>query len=173
VLRSIPGAMAAKRIAPDDAEDQESGSEAFWDALTRSGLQARRVLLLRAESGRPWLAERLIAAGAKVAALAVYSRRPRVANEDQLATLKHWFESARDPAVLVTSSEAIEVLFEQVGRLGRDGASAIDWLRGGLALATHPRIVARLRAMGFDRVALVAPQAGSIVAALHAQVESR
>jgi uroporphyrinogen-III synthase len=173
VLRSIPGAAAAKRISPDDTDDQDSGSEAFWGALMRAGLQPRRVLLLRAEGGRKWLAERLIAAGAEVTPLAVYSRRPLVASEDQLGTLRRWFHSARPPATLVTSSEAIDVLVQQVGRLARESEGVFEWLCGGFALATHARIGGRLRAMGFDRVVLVAPQAESILAALNAQVESR
>lgn len=169
VLRSIAGAAAATRIVPDD-DDGDSGSEALWDALVRANRLPRRALLLRAEGGRNWLAERLAAAGAEVTLLAVYSRRPLAASKEQLATLARWRDERRAPAALVTSSEAVDVLVAQVGRID---AAALDWLRSGLALATHARIGERLRAAGFARVALVAPQADAIAAALRAQVESR
>ena len=130
--------------------------------------EACRVLLLRAEGGRTWLADRLAGAGARVTAVAVYSRRARSAGEDDIATLRRWRDAGRAPAMLVTSSEAIEVLVRQIDRAG-----ARDWLRAGLALATHERIAERLRAAGFARVALAAPRADAIVAALGAQVQSR
>ncbi|MEW5881641.1 MAG: uroporphyrinogen-III synthase [Pseudomonadota bacterium] len=168
VVQSIPGAQSAALIAPGAADENDAGSEAFWDALTRSALRPRRVLLLRAEGGREWLADRLAAAGARVTAVAVYSRRMRSASDDEIATLRRWKDAGRQPAMLVTSSEAVDVLVRQIERAGAPG-----WLQAGLALATHARIAERLRAAGFARVALAAPRADAIVDAIHAQVESR
>jgi len=42
-----------------------AGSEAFWAAWLDSGKSARRVLILRAQHGREWLAERFSEAGAR------------------------------------------------------------------------------------------------------------
>lgn len=168
VAQSIPGAQAARLIAPDEADEHDAGSEALWDALTRAALRPQRVLLLRAEGGRAWLADRLTGAGAHVTAVAVYSRRAHSASDDEIAALRRWRNAGRAPAMLVTSSEAVDVLLRQIDRAG-----ARDWLRAGLALATHARIAERLRAAGFARVALAAPRADAIVAALGAQVESR
>jgi uroporphyrinogen-III synthase len=167
VAQAIPGARSARCIAPDEGDEHDAGSEAFWDALTRSALRPQRVLLLRAEGGRGWLAERLAEAGARVTAVAVYSRRARSASDDELATLRRWREAGRAPAMLVTSSEAVDVLAAQIDR-----ADAREWFRTGYALATHARIAARLREAGFARVALAPPRATDIVAALEAQVQS-
>lgn len=167
VVQAIPGAASARCIAPAATDEHDAGSEAFWDALVRSAVQPRRVLLLRAEGGREWLAERLAEAGARVTAVAVYSRRAHGASDDELATLRRWCEAGRAPAVLVTSSEAVDVLAGQIDR-----ADAREWLRTGCALATHTRIAARLREAGFARVVLTPPRAADIVAALEAQVES-
>jgi uroporphyrinogen-III synthase len=169
--QEIPGAQAAPLIAPAAAADEqepEAGSEALWDALMRAALRPQRVLLLRAEGGRAWLAERLSAAGARVTAVAVYSRRARAASGDDIAVLRRWQEAGRAPAMLVTSSEAVDVLLGQIDRAG-----ALHWLRAGLALATHARVGQRLRAAGFARVALVEPTADAIAAALEAHVQSR
>lgn len=168
VAQAIPGAQSAALIAPGDADETDAGSEALWDALLRSGLRPRRVLLLRAEGGRQWLADRLTEAGARVTAVAVYSRRVRSAADDEIATLRRWKDAGRVPAMLVTSSEAVDVLVRQIDRAGAPG-----WPRAGLALATHARIADRLRAAGFARVVLAAPRADAIVDAIHAQVESR
>ncbi|MCX8114288.1 MAG: uroporphyrinogen-III synthase [Burkholderiaceae bacterium] len=168
VAQSIPGALSAAVIAPGDADEADAGSEALWDALMRSALRLQRVLLLRAEGGRMWLAERLAEAGARVTAVAVYSRRVRSAGEDEIATLRRWKDAGRQPAMVVTSSEAVDVLVRQIERAG-----ALEWLHAGLALATHARIAERLRAAGFARVALAAARADAIVDAINAQVESR
>lgn len=168
VAQSIPGAQSAVLIAPGDADETDAGSEGLWDALTRAALRPQRALLLRAEGGRTWLAERLAEAGARVTAVAVYSRRVRNAGDDEIATLRRWKDAGRRPAMLVTSSEAVDVLVRQLERAG-----ALEWLHAGLALATHARIAERLRAAGFARVALAAARADAIVDALHAQVESR
>lgn len=167
-LQLIPEARAAPLIAPARDDEHDAGSEALWDALTRAALRPQRVLLLRAEGGRAWLADRLAQTGARVVAVAVYSRRARHADHDEISTLRRWHDAGRAPAMLVTSSEAVEVLLRQIDRAG-----ARDWLRAGLALATHARIAERLRAAGFARVALAAPRADRIVAALGAQVQSR
>lgn len=168
--QAIAGAAAAPLIAPSGADELESGSEAFWKALRRASLLPRRVLLLRAQDGRQWLAQRLAAAGAQVDAVAVYARRARAASDADLATLQRWRAAGRVPAALVTSSEAIDLLFAQVARLG-DGAA--DWLRSGVLLATHARIATGLRAAGCARVMLAAARADAIAAALKAQVQSR
>ncbi len=161
VAQAIPGAQSAPCIAPDDADEHDAGSEAFWEALTRSALRPQRVLLLRAEGGRAWLADRLTETGARVTAVAVYSRRARSASDGEIAVLRRWRSAGRAPAVLVTSSEAVDVLLAQIDRAG-----ARDWLRTGLALATHARIAERLRSAGFARVALAAPRAEAIMAAI-------
>lgn len=161
VLDSIPGASAATVIAPSgDEEAGASGSESLWPLLQAMRPAPRRVLLLRAESGRDWLTGRLQQAGAAVTPLAVYSRQAHVPSAAARARL-----AAAAPeglACVITSSDAVDALSDMVGRL----PDVLAALRGGIALASHPRIAARLRAAGFTRVAECSPKSAAVLAAL-------
>lgn len=160
VLDELRGAAAATLVAPDD--DDESGSEGFWRAWQASGRLARRVLLLRAATGRDWIVERLRAAGAAVDALAVYDRRPRALDDTDLARLRAWMAEAAAAVVIVSSAEAVAVLFDQVSVVqGADG-----WLRHGVAIATHPRVAQRLQAAGFARVETCAADDSTVIGKL-------
>jgi uroporphyrinogen-III synthase len=119
------------------------------------------VLLLRAQGGREWLGERLRERGAEVVALAVYTRQPFAPDAALLARLVT-AAAGVGLAAVVSSSDAVEALASTLG--GQPQVLAA--LRGGVALAAHPRIVERLRAAGFRRVRLCAPEAAAIVAAL-------
>jgi uroporphyrinogen-III synthase len=159
-LAELRGARAATVVAPDDADT--SGSESFWRTWQASGRRARRVLLLRAASGRDWIVDRLRGVHAEVDALAVYDRRPHRLPEAELARLRGWVAQRRAPVAVVSSAEAVGAVLEQV-RAADGGA---DWLRGGVAIATHPRIAERLRSSGFDRVEACAAADGDVIGTL-------
>lgn len=169
VRAQIPGAQDAELIAPDaDDGDAASGAEAFWEALAqraeRRGWPAR-LLLLRAASGRDWLLERCATQGIAAQAVAVYSRVPHEVTPGLQAALDSLAAraAASEPvAALFTSSEAIDVLDAQLA--GWPGLRAA--LRRGPALATHPRIAARLRSAGWPDVRVCAAEAGSVARAL-------
>lgn len=133
-------------IAPND--DHASGSEAFWRAWSASGLRAQKVLLLRAEEGRDWLAEQFTEAGATVEAIAVYSRRPHWLSAEDLAQLEKWVRAGVQPIVIVSSSEAVSALDQQVSVIHA------SWLRTGTAIAMHARIAERLKDAGFPCVVI-------------------
>jgi len=154
----------AKIIAPALLhDDDDAGSEALWRALQSSSIALRRVLILRAEAGREWLREQFQSAGAEVTSVAVYSRRVPPLNDGQRRWL-HERSGGAPPALVVTSSEAVAALAQQM-----DAAPTLArWLRTGRAFASHPRIAARLQAAGYLNVAVVMPQAQAIVAALAA-----
>jgi uroporphyrinogen-III synthase len=147
VLAELRGARGTTIVAPD-VED-ESGSEAFWRAWQGAGRQVRRVLLLRAETGREWIAEQLRTAGASVDALAVYRRHPHLLDADELARLDRWLQSDTRAVVVVSSSEAVDTLLDQVSGM----PNAVGWLRRCTAVATHPRVAQRLRSAGFEHIA--------------------
>lgn len=157
VLARIAGAEAATIDAP--AAGDEGGSEALWAILQDRAGTFRRALILRAEHGREWLAERLQAAGVQVRALAVYTRRVAAPDARTRSTLRAWMQAGRACAVLVTSSEAVEALAAQLE------ADIAGWVRAGRALATHERIAQRLRAAGFADVRVVAADVASILRA--------
>ncbi len=160
-----PGTSAALRDAgvPGSALVEPAGtqfdSEALWQQIKGRDWAGRRVLVVRGEQGRDWLAEQLGQAGASVAFVSAYERHvPQLQDAE-----KQWLEQAMaQPASwlwLFSSSEA-------VANLGRLVPTA-DWSRGE-AMASHPRIAARARQLGFGRVAL-----GELsVAALQHQLSS-
>jgi uroporphyrinogen-III synthase len=145
VQERLPGAAQAPRVTV--AGDGPSGSEALWVALQAREALPRRVLVLRAGAGRDWLLERLRAAGAQVQPLAVYRRSEHAPSAMAGAWL--WQRAAIGPvASLVTSSEAVTALQRQCA----GAPTVLAALYRGPALASHPRIGARLRAAGFADV---------------------
>ena len=166
IRSNIPSAGDATLYAPEssDAESEQSGSEALWLALQPAIDRMRRVLILRAEQGREWLGEQMAAAGAKVDALAVYTRRRAVASAAARADILRWKAAQRTAVVVVASSEAVDAVTGQL-----DPLAGAAWTRSALALASHERIAQRLRAAGFTHVKLVAPEVEAIRKAIVAQ----
>lgn len=159
VLAAIDGAERATMLAPASAEPAESGSESLWPLLQQLP-RLRRVLLLRAQAGREWLSERLRETGATVVPLAVYSRdefAPAPQLRAQLAAA-----AATGLASVITSSDAVSALLRMLSAQ----PEVLLSLQRGPALAAHPRIAERLRAAGFARVALCAPDCAALLAAL-------
>jgi uroporphyrinogen-III synthase len=160
VLAALAGSEHAKLLPARDEDLDGSGSEALWPLLQAMQPLPRRVLLLRAQSGREWLVEKLQAAGSEVTPLAVYSRLPCAPSAELRAGLAA--AAAGGLASIVSSSDAVDAL---AGAL--DGQpEVLRALRAGRALASHPRIAERLRAAGFARVAVCAPDADAIIASL-------
>ncbi|MEP6607513.1 MAG: uroporphyrinogen-III synthase [Burkholderiaceae bacterium] len=145
-------------IAPGDGG--ESGSEAFWRAWQAGAHRARRVLLLRAEEGRNWLADRFRETGAEVDAIAVYARRPRNLSAEERSELQRLIADRKLAVAVFSSTEAVAALDAQVGAAGQ------DWLRAGTAIACHPRIADRLTSNGYSRVLDTTFDDDSIIAKL-------
>jgi uroporphyrinogen-III synthase len=156
-LAELRGAATSPLVAPDDGE--ESGSEGFWRAWRESGRAARRVLLLRAATGRDWIIDQLRAADAEVDAVAVYGRCPHRLSEGEQARLRTWMQRGGSPAVIVSSAEAVGTVVDQVR--GIQGAD--EWLRAGRAIATHPRVAQRLQAAGFLNVVTSGSDDSSVI----------
>jgi uroporphyrinogen-III synthase len=164
VRELVGGGGAIDLIEPDSAM---AGSEALWQSIEgqrerRGASWPRTVLVLRAETGREWLAERLRAAGAQVEPVVAYRRRTCAAPETTLAQLEAWREAGHGFATVLTSSEAVAAQEEQLA--GRPALLAA--LRAGIALASHPRIAAAAHAAGFAAIRTVPPDAEHIAATL-------
>ena len=156
----LRGARAAAIVAPD--EDEESGSEGFWRAWRASGRSVRRVLLLRAATGRDWIIDQLRAADAEVDALAVYDRLPHRLPVGERTRLSGWIDRGIPPVTIVSSAEAVGAMLEQVRPIDRAEA----WLKTGTAIATHPRVAQRLQLAGFPRVETCVPDDSAVVGKL-------
>ena len=159
-VAELPGGSAAPIVAPDDGD--ESGSEGFWRAWRVTGRRARRVLVLRAATGRDWIINQFRADDAEVDALAVYDRLPHALSAGDRDRLIGWVRSGVPPITVVSSAEAVGAILEQVDRV--EGAA--EWLRRGLSIATHPRVAQRLQAAGFANVDACAPDDPAVIGKL-------
>jgi uroporphyrinogen-III synthase len=157
---ALPGAGSASTLAPDDRD--ESGSEGFWRAWQMRAGNARRVLVLRALTGRDWIIDRFREAGAVVDVLPVYDRRPHVLGEQERLRLHEWMRTGRQPITIVSSTDAVTSILEQTGCV--EGAP--QWLKHGIALATHPRVAQRLDSAGFARVELSSADDSAVIRTL-------
>lgn len=161
VLRGL-GVPAAAVIEP--APDAlQFDSEALWQQLGRLPWQGRRVLIVRGEGGREWLAEQLVAAGAEVRFVAAYRRGPPQLDEVQQARLHQALGAPARHLWMFSSSEAVDQLAPAAGLTAPDLQTR---LREAVAIATHPRIAERAQAAGFGSVWPCRPELAAVVACI-------
>lgn len=147
---------------------QQFDSEALWQVIGQRDWRGRRVLLVRGQSadaalgstsssGRDWLAQQLRAAGAELDFLSVYQRRaPVFSAADQQRALA---ASGDGTVWLFSSSEAVANLAAMPGLVSQNWQAA-------RAVVTHPRIAARVRALGWGVVVESRPALNEVRAAL-------
>ena len=159
----LPGASEARIICPAGDTTADGGSEALWEALQR-GVRPppRNALIVRAQSGRRWLIDRLLASGARVEETVAYRRVAHVPTAAQWAALRAARAGGARLATLFSSSEAVEALSEALAR----DPTLSAWLLQGIGLCVHARIEQALRARGLDDVRCCEPEAASIRCAL-------
>jgi len=162
--RQLPGAQAARGLAPG-ASAAEGGSEALWPAVAALRPLPRRALIVRAQAGRDWLAQRLAQAGVAVEEVEAYQRHEHRPAPQDWAALRAARAQGQQLAVLFSSSEAVALL----GPALRADPELLPWVDGGVALAVHPRIEQALRAAGWRDVRGCAASVESIAAALAGQ----
>lgn len=163
-----PGTSAALRgaglppaaIVEPAADAGRFDSEALWASLAGEDWAGRRVLVVRGEEGRDWLADTLRGRGAAVEFVAAYQRRPPQPDATARALLAAALADPQTNVWLLSSSEA-------VGHL-RQLAPGADW-SASRALASHPRIAQAARDAGFGDVQLLATPTAAAVAAWVAQ----
>jgi uroporphyrinogen-III synthase len=160
-----PGTSAALRAAgvPETALVEPAGevfdSEALWQQLRLRVWRGRRVAVLRGESGRDWLAERFVGAGAAVEFVTAYARCLPQLTADETALLDAAAARPGDHLWIFSSSEAVANL--------RLLAAQADWSYAQ-AVAPHARIVEAARRLGFGRVEQAAVDAAALVRRLGA-----
>lgn len=162
-----PGTTAALHAAGvgnasivDPGPEGPFDTDTLWLRIAAWPWAGRQVLVVRGESGRDWLAERLRQAGAEVDFVAAYRRVAPSFDGEAAAVLAAALGAPQGHCWHFSSSEAIATLVAE--HPGADWAAA-------RALATHPRIAATARRLGFGRVDEVGVRpedvAGAIAAA--------
>ena len=160
-----PGTSAALRAAgvPTQSLVEPLGepfdTETLWQRLCTGPWQGRRVLVLRGQDGRDWLATQLRKAGAQVDFVQTYVRVLPSLTSAQLETLAAAQRSPEAHLWLFSSSQALRNL--------RTLAAAADWSRSR-AGATHPRIAEQAREIGFGDVVTVPVTPSELLPRLHA-----
>ena len=155
VLREA-GVADTSIVAPQ-ADAAQFDSESLWARLAQAPWAGRRVLIVRGESGRDWLAETLREHGAEVTHVSAYCRVAPHFTHAQQALLAAAQQRPADHVWLFSSSEAIGVL--------RTAQPTAHWATAQ-AIATHPRIAATAREAGFGHVAQARPELEAVVACL-------
>jgi uroporphyrinogen-III synthase len=154
-----PGTAKALRdagvadVVEPAADAAQFDSEALWAQLQARDWHDRDVLIVRGDGGRDWLAERLRDAGARVHAVAAYSRRAAPLHDAPALAAALAVPEAH--CWLFSSSEGIDHL--DAATRGR-----ADWSRAR-AVATHARIAERARALGIARVAEARAEFAAVV----------
>ena len=149
--------VPAQQITDPAADSLQFDSESLWSQLGGRDWNGASVLLVRGESGRDWLAERLRGRGARVDVLAAYRRVAAPLDAAQRALLDAAIAAPRNHFWLFSSSEALD----QLAQLSPDGDTG-RWA-AARALATHPRIAARAQQFGFGAVVTVRPAWDALV----------
>ncbi|PMS36106.1 uroporphyrinogen III methyltransferase/synthase [Trinickia symbiotica] len=142
-------------------------SEALWASLVarfgEQGFDGRRVLIVRGDGGREWLADRLREAGAEVDYVAAYRRVVPQPSSEAWSRIRALL-AGTPHAWLLTSSEGVRNL----AVLAR--AHLTETERAALARAPfvvpHPRIAETARELGFDRITPSGPGDERIATAL-------
>jgi len=146
-----------EQIVQPRADAPSLDSEHLWPELAHLPWTARRVLVLRGDGGRDWLAEQLRAAGARVEFLSVYQRRAPRLDEAGRTLLRAALSQPEQYVWLFSSSEAIGHLAALAAAL----ALQVDAGRSR-CLVTHVRIAEAARAHGFAHVVLTRPDAHAV-----------
>lgn len=157
----LAAGVPAERIDAPAADAPQFDSESLWAALRQPPRAGERVLLVRGGDadgrgqGRDWLLQQLAARGVAVDTVVAYTRQaPEWGNAQREAARR----AAADGSLwLFSSSEAAANLPALL--------PGQDWSRAR-ALATHPRIAATVRALGFGAVHESRPAFADVLASI-------
>jgi uroporphyrinogen-III synthase len=156
------GLAEAQVLAPRQDSAQFDAETLWQQRLAAMDWSRRRVLIVRGEAGRDWLASTLQAAGAEVDLLAAYRRVAPVWQDEDRAVLARIEAEPACHAWQFSSSEAVRHLADWIAAQPKPHPG----LLAAPALATHPRIAETARAAGWTTVIEVTPDAARMLETL-------
>ena len=156
----LEAGVPAALIVQPPADSPSLDSEHLWPLLRERAWAGRRVLMLRGDGGREWLADRLREQGAVPEFFSVYQRRCPSLTPSEQGLLSLALAEPERHVWLFSSAEAIGYL-QTLAPAGHDWHSA-------QCIATHERIACRARELGVGHVVLARPDAQAVADALGA-----
>ena len=150
------GVPPAQCVAPPP-DAAQFDTNALWEQLRGETWTDRRALVLRGDGGRDEFAQHLRRAGASVQFLQAYRRGPATLGTAERRLLDSALAQPLRHVWWLSSAEAVGYL-PQLAPGAHWGASC--------ALASHPRIAARARDIGFGRVFDAPPTLDAVLAAI-------
>ncbi|HEY9459846.1 MAG TPA: uroporphyrinogen-III synthase [Paralcaligenes sp.] len=127
---------------PSGGQNQAQDSEALWSLLQPCINGLKRVLIIRGETGREWLAQHLEQAGAAVLRHAIYRREPARWTAEQNQQIKTGFELRCPLVCLLTSVESVDAIYENTRAMG------LHLLSGQTRFVViHERVARRLQSL--------------------------
>jgi uroporphyrinogen-III synthase len=122
--------------AAHDTQDSES----LWRVITARGTMPGRVLILRGQDGRDWLADQFQARGISVHLHVAYCRELATWSPDIQTELSVWAQNDRRVVWLLTSPHGVDSVMGHI-----EWAGATDWASRCSYIVTHPRLVEMVR----------------------------
>ncbi len=132
--------VPADQLDAPPMNSEQFDSEALWSVVGAQVQAGHRLLVVRGDGGRDWLAQQCLAQGGQVQLCSAYRRCAPVWTAEQQ---RQAHALGTDAIWLLTSSEALGHLRHLLP--GKDWASA-------RAVVTHPRIAAAAQQMGFGQL---------------------
>ena len=155
---------SAMVISPIDT--QRTDSETLLEVLDLPALVGKKVLIIRAETGRELLADRLREAGITVDQVAAYSRGAPELDAQRRDELIQLIDARCD--WVITSSEALRNLKNDVQQVA--GNAGWEQIRQATLIVPHVRIAETAKNMGFEQVILSASGDEALLAAIQSRL---
>ncbi len=150
-------------LSPVDA--QRTDSETLLEVVDLPALAGKKVLIVRAETGRELLADRLREAGISVDQVAAYSRSAPLLGVQRRQELSQLLDARCD--WIITSSEALRYLKEDVQQAA--GTSGWERIKQATLIVPHIRIAETAKNIGFEQVILTASGDEALMAAIQSR----
>ena len=160
------GVTAANASISSPLDPSRSDSEHLLLALDLPALRGKRVLIVRGDGGRDYLADGLRAAGAEVEFVTAYRRKVPTLTPALRATLENLLQHNND--WIITSSEALRGLLALLEEFDGKKTAVVKMQQQHL-IVPHARIAQTAAALGFARVTLTGSGDAGVLAALQSR----
>ncbi|PLY41341.1 uroporphyrinogen III synthase [Janthinobacterium sp. ROICE36] len=160
------GVTDANASITSPLDTARSDSEHLLLALDLPALRGKRVLIVRGDGGRDYLADGLRAAGAEVEFVTAYRRKVPELTPALRATLEKLLQHNND--WIITSSEALRGFLALLGEMGDEKTTVVKMQQQHL-IVPHARIAQTAAVLGFARVTLTGSGDAGVLAALQSR----